>query len=216
MNVLSFTTGVREGNARAPRALSRLLKIRPYKAPAARAEQIHGSHLVIVPKLSKEKVYPGADGLLTATPDQPLAIFTADCVPVFLSADRAGVVGLLHAGWRGVHGHILARAVRLMRRRWHVAPSSIRAWAGPSIGPCCFQVRWDTARYFPSTRRRSEGTWRVDLEGELRRQAKRLGIYWTSKTPSQGCTMHGSRYYSYRRDRTDKRQVSIIMMREQA
>jgi YfiH family protein len=147
-------------------------------------------------------------------PNQPLAIFTADCVPVFLIAEQAGVVGLLHAGWRGVRGHILARAVRQMRRRWHVSPPAIRAWAGPSIGPCCFEVQWDTARYFPSTRRRSKGAWRVDLVGELHHQAKRLGIRWSRKNPSQGCTMHGSRYYSYRRDKTDKRQVSVIMIQE--
>jgi YfiH family protein len=228
LNVLAFTTDARDGHARAPGALGRLLESRHLSQKAARAQQIHGVRIDIVPKLSKEKTYPGSDGLLTDVREQPLAIFTADCVPVFLSAHNPTVVGLLHAGWRGVQGRILARAVRILRKRWRVAPEDIRVWVGPSIKACCFEVQWDTARHFPATRRRrgygGQARWTVDLEGELRLQAKRLGIKWLaprslggggiSKKPSLDCTMHGSRYYSYRRDRTDKRQVSVLMIRE--
>jgi len=209
--LLSFTTSSRDGDARAPGALSRILRSRRLPIRAASAEQVHGVQIRIVPKLASAKTFPGADGLLTDVPGQPLAIFTADCVPLFLSAGEGRVVGLLHAGWRGVRGNILARAARLIWKRWRLPASTIRAWPGPSIGPCCFEVQWDVARCFPVSRRRRDARWTVDLARELQIQARRLGIQWTSKKPCEECTMHESRYYSYRRNRTAERQVSVIM-----
>lgn len=156
-------------------------------------------------------MFPRVDGLLTDAAAQPLAIFTADCVPVFLSAEKAGVVGLLHAGWRGVRGGILAMALRQLKARWRLCAADVQLWAGPAIGPCCFDVRWDVARHFPSTRRRSKGGWRIDLPGELRTQAERLGMRWKKKKSLEECTMHGKGHFSYRRNKTDKRQVSVIM-----
>lgn len=211
-----FSTGVRQGDARSPGALARILRWRKWPVQAASAEQVHGTRLQIVPALSRPKKYHGTDGLLTEEVGQPVAVFTADCVPVFISGDRGRVVGMLHAGWRGVQGQILPKAVRLLRRRWRIRPTAIDVWAGPSIGACCFTAGWDVARYFPSTRRRLRAAWRVDLAGELRAQAKRLRIRWLSKKPSPGCTMHGFRHFSYRRDKTAKRQVSVIMKREES
>jgi YfiH family protein len=213
--LITFTTTVHQGGMREPGALANLLQNRGYPDSAARAEQVHGVRLAIVPRLSKEKIFRGADGLLTAAPDQPLAIFTADCVPVFLRAGRGQVVGVLHAGWRGVRGKILREAVRRLRRTWRLKASHVEVWTGPSIGACCFAVRWDVARHFPSTRRRSGDRWSVDLVKEIQGQAKNLGVRWMNQKASNDCTMHTRRYFSYRRDRTDRRQVSIIMKRNQ-
>ncbi|HEV3399836.1 MAG TPA: laccase domain-containing protein, partial [Actinomycetes bacterium] len=43
-----------------------------------------------------------ADGLVTADPGVVLAVLTADCAPVLLADPAAGVVGAVHAGWRGL------------------------------------------------------------------------------------------------------------------
>jgi YfiH family protein len=210
-SVYTFSTGVRQGDARAPGALSRILKSKRLPIYHASGKQVHGTRIQIVSKLQKSKEFLGTDGFLTDSPDQPLAIFTADCVPIFLSAEDGQVVGLLHAGWRGVQGKILPRALKVLRERWGIKAAQVTAWAGPHIGPCCFEVNWDVARRFPLTRKRSGDRWTVDLEKELRRQARQRGARWTSKKPFEGCTMHQSRFYSYRRDQTPKRQVSIIM-----
>src|SRR5262249_36754063 len=150
-------------------ALERLLRRRGLPRAVATVEQVHGSKIVIVPRLKRSRKYSRADGLLTEQTDQPLAIFTADCVPVFLQAGDK-VVGLLHAGWRGVRRSILEKAVRKIRRRWGLAPRQITCWVGSSIGPCCFEVRWDVARSFPFSRRRHQRRWRVDLPAEVEAQ----------------------------------------------
>ena len=197
---------------------------------------MHGARIVIAPGLKRSTKYAGVDGFLTASPEQPLAILTADCVPVFLSADGGRVVGLLHAGWRGIQKRILPKAIRMIKRTWGIPASRVQAWTGPHIGPCCFEVQWDVAQYFPATRLRrgcggrarqssrtggGQAHWTVDLAGELRRQAKQLGVRWrvpqslgggeARKRGFEGCTMHQPRFYSYRRDKTPKRQVSVIM-----
>ncbi len=75
-----------------------------------------------------------ADGLITETPELALMVFSADCVPILL--EGKGVIAAVHAGWRGTVKGIAAKAVREMG----CPPETIRAWIGPAIGPCCYQV----------------------------------------------------------------------------
>ena len=207
--IITFTTTRRDGNARDPARLARILRFRGLPRTIATGEQVHGHHLAVVPKLRQTRRIRGVDGLLTAAADQPLGIYTADCAAIFLSAPSYGVVGLLHAGWRGVQGGILKKALAVLRRRWNCPARQVQIEVGPCIGPCCFEVRWDVARYFPATRRRKETRWVVDLQGELKRQARRFGIR-VLRTAAP-CTRHHSTFFSYRRDKTDKRQISVIM-----
>ncbi len=210
MNLLiAFTSTRRDGNARPPAKLRRFLASKSLPQAIAIAEQVHGARLAIVPKLERTQKYPGMDGLLTAAANQPLGIFTADCVSIFLSAPSQGLEGLLHAGWRGVRGGILPKALRLMQKRWHCPSRAVHVWLGPSIGPCCFEVQWDVARFFPATRRRHGDRWKVNLAQEIARQTRRSGARFLS-VPAV-CTRHTSRFYSYRRDQTDARQISVMM-----
>ncbi len=216
MKSVSFVTGARDGDARAPGQLARLLRKRKFPVTFAAGKQVHGNAVHLIPRLNRARIIPRIDGLLTDASQQPLVIFTADCVPVFLEAGDARVIGMLHAGWRGVHHRILARAVAKIRQKWHIPPSSIRAWSGPHIGSCCFEVQWDVAKHFPRTRKRFGQRWKVDLEGELRAQARQIGLKWVAKKGFRGCTMHEVQYHSYRRNQTPKRQVSVIMKQENA
>jgi len=211
LKLISFTTTARAGNARAPGVLAKLLKSKKLPESFACAEQVHGHKIVVVPALKAQKKYDGADGLITDQPNQPLVIFTADCVPVFLSDEKNRVVGVLHAGWRGVCARILGKAVRIIRQRWGIPAKQLKVWLGPSIGPCCFEVQWDVARYFPKTRRPKMDRWTVNLAEELHLQARRLGLQFPKMSSSTNCTMHARQFHSYRRDKTDKRMASIII-----
>ena len=210
--ILTFTTTRRDGNARTRPRLLAILRLKGLPETIATGKQVHGCRIRIVPPLTRAREYPATDGLLTKEKGQLLGVFTADCAPIFLSAPSQGVVGLLHAGWRGVRAGILKKAYGVMRRRWRCKPRDVRVWLGPCIGPCCFEVRWDVARHFPVTRRRMGSRWSGDLANEVLRQARRLGLTVKGKTP--GCTRHQTRYHSFRRDKTDQRQVSVIMQKQ--
>ncbi len=170
---------------------------------------MHGTRIQVVPALKKGKEYPATDGFLTAEKGQALGIYTADCVPIFLSAPSQGVVGLLHAGWRGVRAGILPKAYALMQRRWRCPRRNVHVWLGPSIGSCCYEVKWDVARFFRHSRRRKGSCWTVDLSQEIAVQARRLGLRFQGPLPV--CTLHPRKHHSFRRDQTEERQISIIM-----
>src|SRR5207245_1905111 len=80
-----------------------------------------------------------ADAAVTDRPGCALAILTADCAPVALIASD-GVVGVAHAGWRGLVGGVLERTVQVMRAG---GASDVRALLGPCIRPGCYEFGAD-------------------------------------------------------------------------
>jgi polyphenol oxidase len=77
---------------------------------------------------------PEADAAVSAESDAVLSVLTADCAPVALVAP--GVVGAVHAGWRGVMAGVLEAAVAEIRRR---SDGPITAVLGPCIHPECYE-----------------------------------------------------------------------------
>ena len=57
-------------------------------------------------------------------------VFVADCLPVVLSGPAG--VAVLHCGWRGLAGGIIARGAD--------AVQATAAAVGPGIGQCCYEV----------------------------------------------------------------------------
>ena len=78
-----------------------------------------------------------ADGLVTKERGLPLMIYIADCVPVLLHDEKAGVIGAVHCGWKSSVADILGAAVDNMVRLGARA-ENIHAAIGASIGKCCF------------------------------------------------------------------------------
>jgi polyphenol oxidase len=79
-------------------------------------------------------------GPIPATADAAIAeaegvvccVTVADCLPVYL-ADRGGrIVGVAHAGWRGLAAGVLQETVKAMRRRMGRGGAPVRA-GPPSI-----------------------------------------------------------------------------------
>jgi YfiH family protein len=79
-----------------------------------------------------------ADAAVTAIPGAVLAVHTADCAPVFLVAD--GVVGVAHAGWRGLASGVLPATAAAMRE---LGAQDIRAVVGPLIRAECYEFGAD-------------------------------------------------------------------------
>jgi YfiH family protein len=171
--------------------------------PIVRATQVHGSRVIVVSEAPapREVVDAGeCDALVTALPGVGLAVQTADCVPVLLAAEEA--VAAVHAGWRGALTDVAGRAVEaflaLVSNR-----SAARAWIGPSIGPCCYEVGPEVAERFPGgfTRQSSGDRFLLDLPGVVRSQLERSGIPPGNVIADWACTKcGGDRYASYRRD----------------
>ena len=172
--------------------------------PIVRATQVHGPRVVVV----SEAPPPGAvvdagecDALVTRLAGVGIVVQTADCVPVILVASDA--VGVVHAGWRGAAAGV-ARAAAEAFLALTRDPDSARAWMGPAIGPCCYEVGPEVAdRFAPEILRPADaGKFRLDLPSAVRVDLAASGIRPDRIMQPNGCTMcGGERYASYRRDR---------------
>lgn len=110
------------------------------------ARQVHGARVAVVGPAERgsgafglDDAIPDADALVTTSPGVVLAILTADCVPIVLHDPRAGVLGCVHAGWRGTVAGVTAAAVAAMRALGS-RPDDIVAGLGPAVDPARYQV----------------------------------------------------------------------------
>jgi YfiH family protein len=111
------------------------------------ADQVHGSTIQKVENRHKGKgaktekdTVQKTDGLYTKERNLFLAMFYADCVPLFFFAPEHGMIGLAHAGWRGTVKNIAGKMIGTWGTRENIKPEQIHAAIGPSIGPCCYEV----------------------------------------------------------------------------
>lgn len=141
-----------------------------------------------------------ADALITSTPFVPLAIGTADCVPVAMTSESH--VAIVHAGWRGVAAGIVANTVSAFGDGG-VASVAI----GPHIGPCCYEVGSEVVSAIGGHEARTSwGTRSVDLASAIRAQIP----VDVAVVDVEQCTMCSEGYSSFRRDGTANRQVSVV------
>ncbi|HVO54881.1 MAG TPA: peptidoglycan editing factor PgeF [Solirubrobacterales bacterium] len=112
--------------------------------------QVHSDGVVVVGEADagrgaadEASVVPDADAMVTDTPDLPLCVKVADCVPVVVLDPGRGVLGLAHAGWGGTVARICSATVRTMGERFGSSPADLLAAIGPSIGPAGYEVGAD-------------------------------------------------------------------------
>lgn len=114
------------------------------KEPVAFLRQVHSADVVAVERggLAGE-----ADVLVTSRAGLPLAVFSADCLPIVVYDPDGRRLAMAHAGWRGTV-EAAARAAALALTKVGAAPGRLLAAIGPSIGPCCYEVDAPVIREF--------------------------------------------------------------------
>ena len=103
------------------------------------ARQVHGVVCLDADAVAGGLVGTG-DALFTRQRGRPLAIFTADCVPLIVADPAGSILGMAHAGWRGTVQGIAERLVAALVERAGARADRLTAAIGPSIGPCCYEV----------------------------------------------------------------------------
>ncbi len=86
-------------------------------------------------------------------------------------AHRAHAVGVVHAGWRGLAGGVLAEGVRAVRELGAQGP----LWAaiGPGAGGCCYEVGDEVRAHFAPEHARGR---LLDLKAAAAAQLAGLGV----------------------------------------
>ncbi len=163
--------------------------------------QVHGPDVVTVTTPWRPGAGPRADALVTGRPGLALGVVTADCTPVLLADRAAGVVGAVHAGWRGAVAGVLEATVAAMAA---LGARNIVAAIGPSIRQKSYEVRADLrdavlardpadARFFADA---APGHWQFDLAGYC---ASRLAGLAMVDTIDADTAAEPDRFFSHRR-----------------
>ncbi|MDP9095367.1 MAG: peptidoglycan editing factor PgeF [Pseudomonadota bacterium] len=165
------------------------------------ATQVHGIEVVTVTEPWAAGQGPRADALVTDRPGMALGVVTADCTPVLLADAEAGVVGAVHAGWRGALAGVLQATIAAMQA---LGAKRIAAAIGPSIRQKSYEVRADLrdavlardpadARFFAEGRPEH---WQFDLAGYCAAQLAGLAHVDTIEADTAA---EPDRFFSHRR-----------------
>ena len=187
---LGFDLAFRPGEAgQAPRARwEELRTAEPGFAGFIRGGQVHGTRVEWHQQQGDGWTpLQETDGHATALKGALLAVTVADCIPVYLVAPRSGAIALLHSGWRGTAGGILAQGVSRLRERANATASDIVMHCGAGICGECYEVGSEVLEAF-GLRGDGRGPWKLDLRERLVEQGEQLGI--KEITTSAWCTAH--------------------------
>jgi len=141
-------------------------------APLATVHQVHGTVIHELREPLAPEPPPDGDGLLITRAGSAPAVLVADCLPVVVAAP--GALAVLHAGWRGLAGGILAAGVAAIRE---LEPTgAVAAAIGPGAGRCCYEVGPDVAAAFAGYGDEVLAGRALDLKLIARRQLERAGV----------------------------------------
>jgi YfiH family protein len=187
------------------------LGIGPMRSRLTMAEQVHGTVVRVVSgamagmgsfaRRGEAPPVPAADALVTTEPATPLMLCYADCVPVVLVV-LAPVKGIavVHAGWRGALGEIVAKAATRLAAETGGSTSEMLAYVGPHIGPCHYEVDESLLSQFVDvfgTIVAAQG--RLDLGAVVSESLNGVGVPISSVCRAQVCTAERTdAFFSFR------------------
>ena len=167
--------------------------------------QVHGTHVLRLttapePPSGDPSVhtdFPEADGQATALRGVAPMVLVADCLPVAVASITA--VGMLHCGWRGLAGGIIAEGVQAVRELG--SDGQLVAAIGPGAGRCCYEVGEEVHSAFSELGPEVRYGRNLDLKAIARLQLERSGV--SEIHDAALCTICAgeSLFFSHRRDR---------------
>lgn len=174
-------------------------------------EQVHSRTVAVVDGPVAEPVEV-TDGLVTDQADLALVVLTADCVPVLLADETAGVIGAVHAGRIGARIGIVDQALEAMTGLG-AAPERMTALLGPAVCGRCYEVpaamQADVEKHLPGSAVRTRaGTPGLDIRAGIARALHEAGVTAIDVDPR--CTLEERTLFSHRRGAPTGRIASVI------
>jgi polyphenol oxidase len=213
--------------------------------PPVWLEQVHGCDSVVIagglPRDDDKRHSLGvtrADASITAEPNQPCAVMTADCLPLLVARPATGQCAAIHAGWKGLAAGVIEKTLEKLKVSETNAvsdtapvthtPDTWYIWLGPVIGQGAFEVGPEVrekfvqhnakagAAFLPSPKRKGHFLASLEQLALLRLQ--------TFESINSQAELHiavdrdcvfscPERYFSFRRNSETGRMASLIFRR---
>lgn len=182
-------------------------------------QQVHGTEVLHLQGAAREPA-PVADAIHTRENNIVCGVLTADCLPVLFCSSNGSEIAVAHAGWRGLCHGVLEATLR----QFNAPPAQIRAWLGPAIARCHFEVGDEVRAAFCAdteaenssalahcfTRGAQPGKWMADLYALARARLHAAGVMQVEGEAR--CTVcHADRFYSYRHQAVTGRFATLIV-----
>ncbi|MBU4484667.1 peptidoglycan editing factor PgeF [bacterium] len=179
-------------------------------------DQVHGDDIIYVGQNNKDQLFK-ADAFVTDQPGIICHVRTADCVPILIADVEKKIVAAVHAGWKSSAKQIAAKTIRYMQDKLSCNPEKIIAAIGPCICHYCFEVEDDLLDGFKGGGfdpmpyvEKVKGKYYLDLLGVNLAQMCEEGL--VNYDLISECTFENRELNSFRRDKSDTRQVNFIVI----
>lgn len=179
-------------------------------APWTWLRQVHGDTVLSVSTPGGGAGSP-ADASVSAAEACVLAVLTADCAPIAVVSPE-GVVAAVHAGWRGLAGGVVDRAVAAVRA--HGGTGELRAVVGPCIHAECYEFGGADLDTVAATLgdgvrgRTATGHPALDVPAAVRAALRQAGV--TALDDVDVCTACSDAYFSWRARGELARQALVV------
>jgi len=182
-------------------------------------QQVHGTELAVLDAGTADGTQ--ADAACTSQAGLACTVMVADCLPVLFTDAQGHRVAAAHAGWRGLAGGVLARAVQGFDDD-QGRHGELMAWLGPCIGPDAFEVGDEVKAAFEAVDAAAgacfrpgaaPGKWLADLPALARLRLQALGVrqvHGNDGSPAWCTVSNPSRFFSYRRERVGGRLAALV------
>lgn len=176
--------------------------------------QVHGVTVSDADSTGAEEAIE-ADAFVVRRSRIVCAIQLADCMPVVLTTHSADVIGIAHAGWRGLSAGILEATLQAMQ----APPQEVLAWLGPAIGPLAYEVGDEVREAFLAADDKAQsaftatrpGHWLLDLYAVGAQRLARVGV--KRVFGGRFCTYtERERFFSFRRDSAKERMAALAWL----
>jgi len=170
--------------------------------------QVHADGLFVVRQkhrgrgaYERRTAIAATDALITHQKQTPVAVLTADCLPVFVADVKNKVIAMIHAGWKSAHKGLIAKTITKMRVSFSSSSADLIVVLGPAIRSCCYEVGKEFFDYFPGCVCRRNDKIYFDIAQAASVQLKSQGVPAQNIYDSRICTSCANQeFFSYRKE----------------
>lgn len=171
-------------------------------------DQIHSSKVEIYDENLKNL---SCDGLISIEKNTALCVLSADCLPLILWHE-SGIIAALHSGRKGSFGNILKECVdKICTKNPNLDMQKFHLFILPSICAKNYEIDGEILEFAKVEFNDFLNERKLDLKALVKFQAQNLGI--KNIIDSNICSFDNEAFYSYRRDKTSKRFVSVVYLK---